>query len=216
MQLKIGRANIMKVLKIKPKKVLGSLNIFDIDNTLFRTTTNVHVVDAQGNSIKKLTSAEYNSHKLEPGHKYDYTEFRSGKHFYDTAKPIESMIDKAHSIVGNSTELDKTIIVTARSDFHDKDPFLETFRKHGFPIDKVFVERAGNLSNLDSSMGSHILKGVIIKKYLNTGYYDKVRMWDDHKANLRVFLKLKAYYPKIKFYAYLVDPNTGRVKKYEE
>jgi hypothetical protein len=190
---------------INESKANITLNIFDIDDTLFMSTARTAVVK-DGKVLRKLDTRELLHYKLKPGEKFDYGEFRSGKHFYDTATPIEKMIRRAQQTVHNETN-SKTIIITARSDLKDKDLFLKKFREHGFPIDQVHVERAGNVKSKGTN--SPLSKGVVIRKYIASGLYKRIRMWDDHPGNLSLLLKLAKLHPEISFEAYLVDSEKG-------
>jgi hypothetical protein len=112
----------------------------------------------------------------------------------------------------NQSENSHSIIITARADFDDHKEFLQAFRDHGFPIDHVYVERSGNLAKLKPSSPAHINKGVIIKKYLASGKWDRIRMWDDHEKNLDILYKVAAMYPEVEAIGYLVKD--GKVSKY--
>jgi len=186
----------------------GSLNIFDIDDTLFHTTAQI-TVKKDGKVVKKLTNAEYNTYRLKAGESFDYSEFKDAAKFYKESRPITRMINKAKEIVNRmNNPLSRTIIITARANFDNRDKFLATFRKYGFPIDKVYVERAGNMTDIDLPAEK---KAVIITKYLKGGDYKKVRLFDDSMTNLRVFLRLKTQFPTVKFEAYFANPD-GSVK----
>lgn len=200
-----------KAPKVQPK---GLLNIFDIDDTLFQSEAHVNIMK-NGKLVRQLMSGEFNTYKLKDGEEYDFTEFRSGEHFYKTAKPIDKMIVRAQRAVSQQDINSKTIIVTARSDFKDKEPFLQKFRDHGFPIDQVYVERSGNLQKLMKSAKTPVTKAVVIRKYINSGKYNKIRMWDDHEGNLDILVKLSKLHPEIKIEAYLVDPDTGNTTRYD-
>lgn len=193
------------------KNEVRTLNVWDIDDTLGKTDARV-VIKKNGKEVKVLNPGEYNNYKLQPGEELDFSQFRSGKVFRDTFKPISNVLDRARDIVMSQSENSHSIILTARSDFDDHKEFLQTFRDHGFPIDHVYVERSGNLSNLKSSSPAHINKGVILKKYLKTGKWDRVRMWDDHSANLDMMYKVAAMYPNVEAIGYLVKD--GKVSKY--
>jgi hypothetical protein len=192
---------------MKTNKEFGTLNVFDIDDTLFHTTAKILVLK-DGNVIKELSNQEFNTYKLEPGESFDFVQFRDSEKFYHESKPISRMLNKAHAILKNMRINSRVIIVTARADFNDKNLFLDTFRKHNFPIDRVRVERAGNINDIH---GIGVKKAVIIRNYLNTNIYDKVRLFDDSLENLRAFLKLKSDFPNIKFEAYFANPD-GSVK----
>ena len=72
--------------------------IFDIDDTLFHSKSKV-LVKKDGKTVKELEPAEYNVYKLEPGETYDFSQFRSSKIFYDTARPIETVFKLAKRMI---------------------------------------------------------------------------------------------------------------------
>lgn len=178
----------------------GTLNVFDIDDTLFHTTAKITVLK-DGKPIKELTNQEFNNYKLNPGESFDFSQFRDSDKFYHESKPISRMLDKASIILkhSQSNPLSKVIIVTARANFNNKNKFLDTFRKHHFDIDKVRVERAGNINDIDDVA---FKKVIIIRNYINTKMYNKVRLFDDSMTNLKAFLKLKSEFPNVEFEAY--------------
>jgi phosphoserine phosphatase len=184
------------------------LTIFDIDETLFQTKALVKVIK-DGKVIRTLDNQEYNNYKLKDGESYDYGEFRSSEVFQKTSEPIIKMIEKAKLIIRNASAAgSKVIIVTARADFDDKKKFLDTFRKYGIDIDKVYVERAGNL-NLGSSAKN---KRFIFHKYLRKGEYQRVRFFDDAMSNITMFKALQKQYPNVSFEAYHVK-HDGSIRK---
>jgi hypothetical protein len=184
------------------------LTVFDIDETLFQTKAMVKIMK-DGKVVRSIDNQEYNMYKLKPGESYDYGEFRNAEVFQKTSVPITKMIQKAKAIIKNaSASGSKVIIVTARANFDDKKKFLDTFRKYGIDIDKVYVERAGNL-NLGSSAKN---KRFIFHKYLRGGKYERVRFFDDAMPNLIMFNSLKKKYPDISFEAYHVM-HDGSIRK---
>ena len=187
----------------------GGLTIFDIDDTLFHTTAQIGVVK-DGKVIKKLTNQEFNNYNASNGETFDFSEFRDAEKFYKESKPIARMLDKAKAILKNSqnNENSKVIIVTARSNFDNKERFLATFRKHGFDIDKVRVERAGRIGG---DFIPAFKKVIIIRNYLNTKKFSRVRLFDDSMSNLKEFLKLKHEFPTVKFEAFFANPD-GSIK----
>lgn len=199
----------------KHKKEVRTLNVWDIDDTLGKTAARVTVMK-DGKPLKILNPGEFNKYELKPGESFDFSQFRSGKIFRDTFKPISTVLNRAKEIVWNQSENSDSIILTARSDFNDHKEFLQAFRDHGFPIDHVYVERAGNISNLKpgSPASAHISKGVVLKRYLKTGKYDRVRMWDDHERNLDMLYKVASMYPNVEAIGYLVKD--GKVTRYNQ
>lgn len=180
----------------------GGLTIFDIDDTLFKTTARVTV--KKGNKVvKRLDPHTFNTYELKDGEEFDFKEFRDAEKFYNESKPIKGMMAKAKAILKNTlkNELSRVIIVTARDDFDDREKFLDTFRKYGFDIDRVRVERAGKIKDIRSTA---ISKMVIIRNYLNTKQFSRVRLFDDSTENLKAFLHLQKEFEDIKFEAYFV------------
>jgi len=179
------------------------LTIFDIDETMFITKAQVKVVK-NGKVIKKLDNQQFNTYKKKSGEEFDFGEFKNAEVFQKTSTPIARMINKVKAILKNATKAgSKVIIVTARPNFDNKKTFLDTFRKQGIDIDKIYVERAGNLGSGPAAEN----KRVIFKKYLNQNIYKRVRLFDDAKSNLKVFLSLQKDYPDVSFEAFLAKPN---------
>lgn len=189
----------------------GTLNVFDIDETLFRTFAKIRVMK-DGKLVRELTNQELNNYKLQPGEKYDFAEFRNAKTFKETSQPIERMFSRAKAVISGQDEHSKTILLTARADFDDKDMFLQTFRDHGFPIDDTHVHRAGNLSKIKPDVSTAVAKMTFLRKYINSGKYNKIRVWDDSTKNLNAIAKLIQMHPNIKIETYLVhhDGSTTR------
>lgn len=185
-----------------------SLTVFDVDETLFKTSAMIKVIK-DGKVIQKLNNQQYNDYKLGPGEEFDYGEFKDAKLFDDTSIPIWSMIRMAKRVIRAAvTAASKVIIMTARSDFDDKNMFIRTFKRFGINIRDVYVERAGNLGSGPPAEN----KRVLLKKYLDTGKYNRIRFFDDSVSNIRMFKLLKNEYPNVEFNAYLVS-HTGKVKK---
>ena len=194
----------------------GTLNIFDIDGTLFNSDTAVHL-KRNGKSTGKLSTSQFNQHKLKDDEEFDFHEFMSGAYFRKAIRPINKMLDKANRIIARQTGQSRSIIITARQDFKDHHEFLNAFRDHGFPIDQVYVERAGNMvrgQNATRKMRPKIAKGAVIRRYIKLGYYDRIRMWDDDPENLNILIKLGQIHPEVKVEAFLVDPDSGNTTRY--
>ena len=190
------------------EKAGKGLTIFDIDDTLFVSKARVIVVNTNTGKTKALTPMEFNSYKLRKHEEYDYGEFKSAKLFYQTATPIGRMVDKAKAIIRNATAKgSKVIIVTARANMDDKKLFVKTFESHGIPMKDVYIERAGNMSGSSAEN-----KKVIFRKYLKTGEYSRIRLFDDHKENLKALLDLKKEFPSVDMFAYLANLK-GSVKR---
>jgi hypothetical protein len=197
-----------KAADIKSNRV--HLIVFDIDDTLFHTTAKINVIKPDGTKLS-LTNQQYNNYVSEPGDKFDFEEFKDAEKFSRESDPIRPMIAKLKAILNNS-RTSKIIMLTARSDFDDRDKFLETFARYGIDMSRVHVHRAGNLNHPNSPAEK---KAVFIRNYLNTNKYDRVTMYDDSMKNLRVFSELKSEYPNVQFSPYFVDHH-GRIKLIRE
>lgn len=192
---------------IDPRK---NLVIFDIDDTLLHTTAKIKVLDANGRPIRSLTNQEFNNYVLQPGEQFDFGEFRDAEKFNRESQPIKPMMNRLKDVLANSPNA-KAIMLTARADFDDKDKFLSTFKKYGVDMSRVHVHRAGNIPG-DAIPAEK--KAIWVRKYLNTGNYKAVWLYDDSRSNLSVFKDLKNEYPDVDFHAVYVGPKgeTSRVE----
>ena len=153
--------NFLKYLEEATGK---GLTMFDVDETMFKTKAKVKVVNKNGKVVKKLDNQQFNLYKKKAGEEYDFGEFKNAKVFNRTSTPIARMINKVKVILRNAVRKgSKVIIVTARPNFDDKELFLDTFRNQGIDIDKIYVERAGNLGAGPAADN----KKVIFRKYLD-------------------------------------------------
>lgn len=187
---------------------LGNLSVWDIDETLFQTKAQVHVMK-DDKRVKSLSNKQYNTHKLKKGESYNFSEFKDAKLFDKTSVPIQRAIDKAAKTLKAYANLpnSKVIVLTARSDFDDPNTFLNTFERYGLNMRNIHVHRAGNLG-----LPAAEAKKIYVKQYLETGKFKSVSLFDDDAKNLEMFLSLKKEYPKVKFVAYMA--NHGYFRKY--
>jgi hypothetical protein len=201
-----SKNNNIKATMLEAKNL--GLTIFDIDDTLFRTTAQIKVVK-DGKIIKSLNNQEFNTYKLQSGESFDFGEFQNAEKFNRESIPIGPMIAKLKAIINNAGN-SKVIMLTARSDFDNKELFLDTFRKYGIDMDRVHVHRAGNLGGSPSQN-----KAVWIRRYLDTGDYARVRLYDDAMSNIKMFISLQKEYPNVKFFPYFVT-HEGSIKTIRE
>lgn len=178
-----------------PKK---HLICFDIDDTLLHTTAQIAVVK-DGRTVAKLSNQQFNDYTLKPGEEFDFSEFRDAIKFNQESRPIHNMIEKLKTKMGNSRN--EVIFLTARADFDNKDIFLQTFHDLGIDMDQIHVHRAGNLPG---DVAPAHKKAVWVRRYLDTGKYNAVSLYDDSNQNLRVFKALQDEYPGVQFKAYHV------------
>ena len=184
----------------------SKLVIFDIDDTLVNTNTLVNVV-RDGRVVKQLNSHDFTHYQLQPGEEFDFGRFRDAREFYTQARPIPGMIRRLKQDIATGN---RVIMLTARSDFNDREVFLDTFRQYGIDMSKVHVYRAGNL-NIPAATEEK--KKIILRHLLGKTHYDKVIMYDDSVPNLNAFLSLAQDHPWSRFYAWHVDPS-GQAAEY--
>lgn len=196
----------MKIYEVE--KVGLGLTIFDIDDTLFHTTAQIKVMK-DGREVRSLNNQEFNVYKLQPGESFDFGEFKNAEKFNRESVPIGPMIAKLKAILKNAGD-STVIMLTARSDFDNKGLFLDTFKKYGIDMSKIHVHRSGSLG-LPSAEG----KAVWIRKYLDTGKYGRVRLYDDAMSNLKMLIGLRQEYPNVQFFPYLVTPE-GSIRTVKE
>lgn len=178
------------------------LHVFDMDETLFhypdpKTEAKIHVKNSAGERVKSLTNVQFNNHKLEPHHSYDFSEFKSSDVFTKSAHPINKMIKRLKNIHRRNPHVE---ILTARADMDDKNKFGSHLKKHGIDINKIHVRRAGNL---DKGTPAERKKSIVSGLIKNHGY-DEVHLYDDSHDNLTHFLSLKQHHPDTKLVAHHV------------
>lgn len=166
----------------------------DLDECLFKTFSKIYVInDETGKIVEKLNNQEFNTYKIQDGFSFDFREFRNAKMFRETSIPIPQTVNRIKRIFKNiDIRNSKVIFLTARSDFDDKNEFLNTFRDYDIPIDKIYVERVGNMKT--GTIAEK--KEKVILKYLSTGLYRRVRLIDDDLQNLKKFLSIENKIPQ--------------------
>lgn len=191
-----------------------TLYVFDIDDTLFRTSAKINVVK-DGKVVRSLSSSEFNTYKPKEGESYDFMEFGNAEKFRKQSEPIQPMIDTLNRIHAkikmNLTPGSKIIMNTARGDFDERDNFLATFRDHDIDIDDIHVHRAGVIRGTRTTAQKKL---VFIRSRIASGGYSTVIMYDDAPENLNQFLTLRKEFPDVKFYAYIVK-HDGRLVHFD-
>ena len=170
------------------------ITFFDIDETLYHTFAKIKVIK-DGKVVKELDNQQFNTYKLKDGETYNFDEFRDASLFSKTSIPIKKTINRVKKMISSITTKgkgSKIVFLTARADFDDKHTFLKRFKEDGIDIDKIYVERAGNMKT--GTVAEK--KKKIIMKYLESGKYLKVRMVDDDITNLKHFLSIKNEIPE--------------------
>ena len=182
------------------RRHVKSLYVFDIDDTLFQTTARAKVTNSKG-EVKFLNSEELKDFKIKDNETICFAEFKDSKKFANESRPIKPIIKKAQDCIKKAAYGSKTILLTARSDLDCKDLFLEYLNSSGLDINRIYVERAGNLAKLKTPEA----KKLIISKYLETHQYRAAYLFDDSMDNIQSFVQLKKIFPNIRIIPKHVD-----------
>lgn len=179
-------------LKESDSRISGnSISFIDIDETTFHTYAKVGVMK-NGKKVGELDNQQFNTYQLKDGEYFNFDEFQSSDVFHKTSTPINEMIRKIQKMIDCIKlhgKVEKVIFLTARSDFDNKELFLKTFRENGIDVDipNVYIERSGNLRHIPNVADR---KKEVILKYLKSGEFTAVRMYDDDNKNLQTFMEL--------------------------
>ena len=177
--------------ELKSDYSLG-ISFFDIDETLYRTFAKI-LIKKGDKVIKELNNQEFNTYELKNGESYDFQQFGNAKFFKETSIPIPQTINRVKRMLKNiSIRGSKIVFLTARADFDDKQTFLQTFRDNGIDIDKIYVERVGNVKT--GTIAEK--KKQVVLKYLKTGKYRRCRLIDDDMTNIKGFLEIEKSLPR--------------------
>lgn len=186
------------------------LVIFDIDDTLLHTTAQIKVINKKTGQEKSLTNQQFNNYKLQPDEEFDFGEFRNARKFEEESVPIGPMLDKLRADLNAGKNV---VMLTARADFDDQPAVYRTFKRHGIDINKdVHLYRAGNLPGDESPATK---KAIHVSKWLSTGNFNKITMYDDSEKNLYAFKFLEKKFPDVEFQAHHVS-DKGETKQVEE
>jgi hypothetical protein len=199
----------------RPKR---TVHAYDVDETLFghgkkgKPNVQVHVKDSSGKRVKSLSNQEFNTHKLEKGHSYDFSEFQSAKKFKETSSPNKKVIKdiKRKQARGQNVHL-----ITARSKFDKPSEFQGHLKKHGVDVDKSKIHYTGGMKGGDIGKKKVDVANAVAKQ----SGAKKIHMYDDAAKVHKAFEKEKKEAPtskKIK--THMVAPDKkgeSRVRSYQ-
>ncbi len=114
--------------------------VFDFDETLALTKSNILVMDNDGNKIKSLTPAEYAVYMADPGENFDFSEFDIVKDGSPTAL-AKAVLARHIAQCGAGS----AAILTAR-DAAAKDPIKQFFASMDPPIKIQTIDTVGTSS----------------------------------------------------------------------
>ena len=183
--------------KGNPTTKTGPVRAYDVDETLFghgkkgKPNVQVHVKDASGKRVKSLSNQEYNTHKLEPGHSYDYSEFQSAEKFKETSSPNKKVIKKLKKQIKNRKNVH---LITARSKFDNPHEFHAHLQRHGINIPMRNIHYTGGMRGGDVGKKKVDVANAVAKQSgTNT-----MHMYDDAAKVHKAFEKEKKEAPTTK------------------
>ncbi len=150
----------------------SKLYIWDLDDTLVKTNSRVHVKKESG-EILHLTPAEYAVYEKEPGDEFDYSDF-SGLVNPKEIKWTTNILKRVIAKYGT----DAAVILTARG---SEEPAREFLKLNNIPQIPIVA-----LGNSDPEMKAQWIKMVALKFG-----YKEIEFFDDSPKNIAAVHKLK-------------------------
>ena len=190
----------------RPKK---TVHAYDVDETLVghgkkgKPNVKVHVNDASGKRVKSLSNQEFNTHKLDKGHSYDFSEFRSAKKFGETSSANKKVIKdvKRKQARGQNVH-----IITARSKFDKPSEFQGHLKKHGIDVPMNKIHYTGGMKGSDIGKKKVDVASGVAKQ----SGAKKIHMYDDAAKVHKAFEKEKQNKPtSTKIKTHLAKPNAS-------
>lgn len=204
-----------------------SIHLFDLDDTLIRTSARVLVRDGEGTLVKALTPAEFTGYRPAPGEVFDFKEFSDLGILSRgiVVKYTRSIID---SILRHGTRSHFGIL-TARSDKHLHAPFLIRLFKSLFGIrllkEHVFAvsdARFARFKDQDaerrfSTLGIAERKALVIAEDLVGRGFNDISFYDDSRENLDSFKVMREAFPHVVYKPHFIDPTwKERIREFME
>jgi len=190
----------------RPKR---TVHAYDVDETLVghgkkgKTNVQVHVNDASGKRVKSLSNQEFNTHKLDKGHSYDFSEFRSAKKFGETSSANKKVIKdvKRKQARGQNVH-----IITARAKFDNPSEFQGHLKKKGVDVPINKIHYTGGMKGSDIGKKKVDVASGVAKQ----SGAKKIHMYDDAAKVHKAFEKEKQNNPtSTKIKTHLAKPNAS-------
>lgn len=161
--------------------------VFDVDDTLVTTGAKIIVKDPEGNIIKKLTPAEYNTYQKGPGEIYDFSEFQSADIFRKTAQPTKyfKVIKTISDAIKEKRSNSYIYILTARGSAI-KNTIQKYLADRGIDVRMPEINTIGD----DTSTPVADLKKEVLQKIRNK-HIGKVVFFDDDEKNIQLAKQVK-------------------------
>jgi hypothetical protein len=217
--------------------VRRSIHVFDLDDTLIRTAATVRVLDAQGLETKRLTPAQFTTHELEDGDRYDFRDF-GDVGLLAQGEPVGYTRTIIQTLLKNGTRSDFAIL-TARGDKRLHAPFLirlfqgvfgirlknslifnlsdERFLKYKDAIEVPEGLRDHFSGRSFSKLSVPERKALVIGQDLAARGYNDISLFDDSRENLNAFKVIHKAFPHITYRPHFIDPTWSmRLREFRE
>jgi len=196
----------------------STVHAYDVDETLFghgkkgKPNVQVHVKDESGKRVQSLSNQEFNTHKLQKGHSYDFSEFQSAKKFKETSSPNKKVIKH---LQGKVKRGENVHLITARSKFDDPKEFHGHLKKHGINIPMNKIHYTGGMKGGDIGDKKVKVANAIAKQ----SGASKTHMYDDAAKVHKSFEAEKQAHPTTKtIKTHMVKPDKSgesKVRSYQ-
>lgn len=202
-----------------PLPARKSIHLFDLDDTLIRTTARVLVRDAGGKLLRALSTAEFTAYRAAPGESLDFSEF-SDLGILSRGIVVRYTRTIIDTILAYGTRSEFGIL-TARSDKKMHAPFLiRLFRSlFGVRLANEFIfavsdarfsgykdRRVGPGGVPFSSLSVSQRKALVIAEDLVGRGFNDISFYDDSRANLESFKVMRRAFPHVAYRPHFIDP----------
>jgi len=203
-----------------------SIHVFDLDDTLIRTSAKVRVLAADGAEARALTPAEFTTHVLGEGEGYDFRDFGNVS-ILAKGEPVGYTRKIIEALLRHGTRSDFAVL-TARGDKRLHAPFLIRLFRGLFGItlrnslvfnlsDERFLRYKDGQELPESLRGAlpgrtfskltvPERKALVIGQDLAARGYNDISLYDDSRENLEAFKVIQKAFPAVVYRAKFIDP----------
>lgn len=201
---------------VPPRK---SIHLFDLDDTLIRTSARVLVRNPEGALLRALSTAEFTAYRAAPGEVLDFGEF-SDLGILSRGIVVRYTRTIIDTILAHGTRSEFGIL-TARADKKLHAPFLiRLFRSlFGVRLANEFIfavsdarfsgykdRRIGPGGVPFSSLSVSQRKALVIAEDLVGRGFNDISFYDDSRANLESFKVMRQAFPHVAYRPHFIDP----------
>ena len=151
---------------------MKALHVFDFDDTLIKSDSEVVVTKADG-TVLSLNSTDYKHYKKEPDDSFDYSEFNE---YPKNAEFIDNVLAELKAAIALDG-INSVVILTARANPQPVRDFLSNHKLGG-------VEVVGTGSDNPYSKANYIMDR------LKREDFDEVVVFEDNVQNIRTIRKV--------------------------